>query len=197
MIIDLQKLELNQTPLCELMMQKGSDKAGGWHNYTLVYDALFKSIKNKVNNFFELGIGTINSGASLRAWKEYFSKANIFGGDILDEVLFTDHRIQTFHCDQTNLESIKKLWSKFETTLFDVILDDGLHEYNANIFFFENSIHKVKKGGFYFIEDIKVNDIPIYLQYFENCNSLFQEYQLVDLPNDGNKQDNVLLIIKK
>jgi hypothetical protein len=209
MIIDTQQLSFDKTPLCEIMIHQGSDKGGGWHNYTLVYNELLKSIKNKAKNVFELGLGTTNlnlpsnmgengtSGASLKGWKEYFPKANIFGADIDKYILFEEERIKTFYCDQTNPESISALWLNFDSIEFDFLLEDGLHTYDANICFLENSLHKVRKGGFYVIEDILVTEIRRYLNYLESCKLPFQEYQLIDLDNPGNKQDNVLVIIKK
>jgi hypothetical protein len=209
MIIDIQKLSYEPTPLCEIMLNQGSDKGGGWHNYTLVYNELLKGIKNKAKNVFELGLGTTNlhiesnmglngrSGASIKGWKEYFKKANIYGADIDKDILFEEERIKTFYCDQTKPESISELWSNFENIEFDFLLEDGLHTYDANICFLENSLHKVKKGGFYVIEDVLINEIRRYLNYFENCQLEFEEYQLIDLDNPGNKQDNVLIVIKK
>ena len=46
MIIDMSKLSSELTPLCDIMIAQGSDKGGGWHNYTLVYNELLKGIKN-------------------------------------------------------------------------------------------------------------------------------------------------------
>ena len=47
---------------------------------------------------------------------------------------------------------------------FDIIIDDGLHEFHANKCFFENSIEKLNPGGFYIIEDIgKKYQIPMNL----------------------------------
>lgn len=198
MIIDTSKLSSELTPLCEIMIEHGSDKAGGWHNYTLVYNELLKNIQWSARNVFELGIGTINSGASLRGWKDFFTtKVRIYGADIDQNVLFQENRIKTFKCDQTKPKSIAELWSNFEGIEFDLLIEDGLHKYNANICFLENSLHKVKDGGFYVIEDILVNEITSYLNYFESCKLPFTEYQLIDLSNSGNKQDNVLVIIKK
>ena len=197
MIINATEIDYGTTELCNIMSKHGSDKALGWHNYTLVYHDLFKGIRDKEINFFELGIGTINSGASLRGWKEYFEKANIYGADILHEALFTEHRIQTFQCDQLDSQSIKKLWGNFKKVEFDVILEDGLHTYDANIHFFENSFMKVKKEGYYIIEDVVVSEIHRYETYFENSNIEFDEYQILNLYNEGNKLDNVLIIIKK
>lgn len=197
MIINATEINQDTTKLCELMSKHGSDKSSCVHNYTIVYNELFKNLKNTTRNFFELGIGTINSGASLRAWKDYFEKANIYGADILDEALFTEHRIQTFQCDQLDKKSISKLWDNFKDTEFDVILEDGLHTYEANIHFFENSFFKVKKGGYYIIEDIVEKYTFLYEDYFEKCKNQFEEYQIIKLDNDINPIDNVLLIIKK
>lgn len=197
MIIDVNSIKYNTTDLCQIMAKHGSDKALGWHNYTLVYSMLFDEIRASVTNFFELGIGTINSGASLRGWKDYFKKANIFGADILDEALFTEHRIQTYQCDQLDKKSIEALWSNFKTIEFDVILEDGLHTYEANIHFFENSFHKVKKGGFYIIEDILISALPEYEKYFGQCKINLDKVQILNLYNEGNKFDNALIIIKK
>jgi len=198
MIINQDNLSQELTELCKIMSKHGSDKSCGWHNYTLVYDQLFKDIKSTATHFFEMGIGVINSGASLRGWKEYFDKAHIYGADILYEVLFEEDRIDTFHCDQLSAISVQNMWNYFDKkTKFDVILEDGLHTYEANIHFLKNSIHKVKDGGFYIIEDVLVSELPRYYNYFQNCKLKFTEHQILELYNPGNKMDNVLIIIKK
>ena len=35
------------TALCAFMNKHGSDKGNGWHNYTKVYDFIFKNVKIK------------------------------------------------------------------------------------------------------------------------------------------------------
>jgi hypothetical protein len=76
------------TPLCDIMIKEGSDKAGfvgqGKHNYTPLYHKMFKSFKCESFNLFELGIGTKDlnllsnmgdegvPGASLYGWRNYF-----------------------------------------------------------------------------------------------------------------------------
>jgi hypothetical protein len=127
-------------------------------------------LKDKPVNLFELGLGTNNTsiksnmgangkpGASLRAFADYFTEGNIFGADIDKDILFQTDRIKTFYCDQTNPEVIKEMWSNIPEE-FDIIIDDGLHEAHANITFFENSYHKLKKGGIFIIEDILNFDV--------------------------------------
>ena len=155
------------TPLCEIMGRQGSDKGHGdvgflsIHNYTILYHQLFEDLRDKPIRIFELGLGTQNVnilsamhstyvvGASLRGWAEYFPKAKVYGADIDHEIIFEEPRIMTYFCDQTNPYIIKTLWDHKELEEpFDIIIEDGLHTFDANVCFFENSIHKVKKGGF-------------------------------------------------
>ena len=85
----------------------------------------------------ECGIGTNNPalkssmgvagkpGASLRDCGRIFSITNILGCDIDDDILFSEERINTFHCDQTSPESIKSFLSNAEITgSVDIIIDD-------------------------------------------------------------------------
>ena len=44
---------------------------------------------------------------------------------------------------------------------FDIILEDGLHEFAANVTFFENSIHKLSKYGYFIIEDIANKELHL------------------------------------
>ncbi len=155
-----------QTELCKIMTQCGSDK-GAWHNYTTLYYPLLSGLREKSVRLFELGLGTNNEdvrssmgangvpGASLRGWRQFFPGASIFGADIDRRILFEEERIKTFHCDQTDAESIRALWANPELSAdFDVIIEDGLHTFPANKTFFENSVHKLRPGGFFIIEDL-------------------------------------------
>ena len=93
-------------------------------------------------------------GASLRVWKEYFSNAEIYGADIDKNVLFFENRIKTYHVDQLDEKKIREMWSQINKKEFDLIIDDGLHSYDAAKTLFLNSIDKLKKGGIYIIEDV-------------------------------------------
>lgn len=168
-----EKYATSETLLCALMNSFGSDKAtcGGAGNYTKLYNFLFESEKSNIKNLFEVGLGTYNldvpsnmgpngkPGASLRAWKSYFTNAKIYGADVDGRILFEEERIRTFFVDQNDENSINYLWKNFEGVDFDIIIDDGIHdlawtEESGNIKFFKNSIHKLKKSGFYIIEDV-------------------------------------------
>ena len=84
-------------------------------------------------------------GASLRVWRDYFFNALIYGGDIDKNILFEEDRIKTFYVDQLDVTSIKSMWDNIRVNNFDIIIDDGLHEPDANYIFFINSFNKLKK----------------------------------------------------
>lgn len=174
--------------LSELCEKYGSDKGFvnldidqkpyNWHphTYATYYHSIFNLSRENINNVFECGLGTNNPnlksnmtkngipGASLRVWRDYFFNAKIYGGDIDKEILFEEHRIKTFYVDQLDSNSIKSMWENIEVKEFDIIIDDGLHEPEANYNFFINSFHKLKKNGIFVIEDVP----NIYLTHLQN-----------------------------
>jgi hypothetical protein len=152
--------------LTEIINSYGSDK--NLSGYTPYYIDIFESIRHKKIDLLEIGIGTIiqhapssmantriqnyKPGASLRAWQEYFSNANIYGGDIQLDTQFSENRIKTFLFDST-----KKIECDFtlQDMTFDIIIDDGWHWYEAQLNTFDNLFSRVKSGGYYIIEDIE------------------------------------------
>lgn len=188
------------TELCKIMNSYGSDKGSGWHNYTECYYEIFKDLQNKELNVFELGLGPTNTGASLRGWKKFFSNSKVYGGDIDKDLLFTEDRIETFYCDQTNQESISQMWDNpgLINLMFDIIIEDGLHEFDANLNFFENSIHKLKKGGLFIIEDLNLQSLNKFKLILPKLSSKYYylNFEVVEIPNTQNHYDNNLLIVK-
>ena len=169
----------SNSKLTNLMNLYGSDKGGknNHHNYSDFYSELFFNKRKDIKNFLEIGLGTNNINmpsnmgengvplASLKAWRDFFENANIYGADIDKEILKNDERIKTFYVDQTNPIEIKKMFENIGVKKFDIILEDGLHEYNANICFFENSIDYLSDDGFYIIEDIYFKDKVKFINY--------------------------------
>ena len=98
-------------------------------------------------------------GASLRAWRDYFENAKIYGADIDKEILFRETIIKTFYVDQTDKKSVLQMWKKIDEKNFNLIIDDGLHTFSAAINLFELSINRLKPDGIYIIEDAQKNDL--------------------------------------
>jgi hypothetical protein len=194
--------------LTDLMNTYGSDKGGHNkdHNFSDYYATIFFDKKESVKNILEVGLGTNNINvpsnmglegkplASLRAWRDYFLNANIYGADIDRKILKNEDRIKTYYVDQTNPNSILELFKKIGDINFDIIIDDGLHDYNANICLFENSFKFLEKKGIYIIEDVFFKDKNKFFQYFKNSN---YNFSIVDIFHKKNISNNCLVIIYK
>jgi hypothetical protein len=212
LVADLQLVNVARpTVFCRIMSRHGSDKGAGWHTYTTVYACLLGHRILEPLRIFELGIGTstpgipssmgvhCEPGASLRAWRDLLPHAEIYGADIDRTVLFTENRIQTLYCDQRDAEAIRSLWAQPALrTLFDVIIDDGLHTFEANVSFLTGSLEHVRPGGLYVIEDIRAVDLDHWRVYMRDHQRQYPHHEiaLIQLPNPANKFDNNLLIIR-
>ena len=198
----------SNSELTDLMNLYGSDKGGknNHHNYSEYYSDIFFHKRKSIKNFLEIGLGTNNTNmasnmgvdgtplASLRAWKDYFINANIYGADIDMDILKDEERIKTFFVDQTNPDTIIAMFNKIAVDKFDIILEDGLHEYNANICFFENSIKYLDDDGIYIIEDIYYKDKKKFINYFKK---LKYNFSIVDIFHEENISNNIIVIIRK
>jgi hypothetical protein len=149
----------------------GSDKANT-HNYHFLYGSILKDTAD-VKKVLEIGLGTDNTdvvsnmgsrgkpGASLRAFRDFFPNASIYGADVDKRILFTEERIQTFFVDQTDSETFNQLGKLIPMDL-DLVIDDGLHSPNANLATMIFALDKVKAGGWVVIEDISPDAIPFW-----------------------------------
>jgi hypothetical protein len=150
----------------------GSDKST-YHDYHLLYGSIL-SEPESVTNVFEVGLGSNNRdvvsnmvgrgdqpGASLRAFREFLPRAQIYGADIDRRILFQDERISTFFIDQTDPTSFDVLDAALPGE-FDLIIDDGLHSPNANIATLSFGLGKVKAGGWVVVEDIAPAALPLW-----------------------------------
>ena len=67
-------------------------------------------------------------------------------------------------------EEINKMWKTINKSNFDLIIDDGLHDYDAAKTFFLASFEKLKKGGIFIIEDVSNT-------YFEKLFDSLKQYE--------------------
>jgi hypothetical protein len=137
----------------------------------LLYGALLAS--TDASALLEIGLGTNNvnfvsnmgshgkPGASLRAFRDYLPNAQIYGADVDRDVLFNEERISTFFVDQTDLDSFSALGGVVPAE-FDLIIDDGLHSPNANIATLVFGLGRLKVDGYFLVEDISPDALPIW-----------------------------------
>jgi hypothetical protein len=149
---------------------------------------------------FELGIGNVKPGASLRAWRDYFFNSLIYGADIEEGLLLCENRIETFRCDQNKPEDVSAMWTNPNLLhkSFDLIVDDGEHNFNSNICFMKNSLHKVRHGGYYICEDLNPSTAKMFRDKIHELMSENDDFsfEILDI-NSKNTYDNTILVAKK
>ena len=154
-----------------ILDREGSDKAS-YHNYHKFYGPILRKLVLQ-NGILEIGLGTNNTnvvsnmgsagrpGASLRAWRAYLEKVEIFGADIDQTILFREERIQTFFVDQNDRDSFIALGAKLPPAL-DLIIDDGLHSPHANVETLRFGLARLSVGGWMVVEDIVTDAVPMW-----------------------------------
>ena len=185
------------------------------HNYINNYIILFDSFdKNNIKNILEIGIGFIlndsdnafsikknyRAGNSLRMWNDYFTNANIFGIDIRSELLFSENRIKTFLADQGNENDLQNFIDNINCKL-DIIIDDGSHFEEHQVFSFMFLYRHLNKDGLYIIESIQPQNIDKFINltiFPENFRNIIQENFIIkyfDTRNNG-KNDDFMIIFQ-
>ena len=186
-------LHKKEPTLEELFIKYGTDKTGvePWsHTYDKKYSELFEPLRHQKLRVFEMGVGSITGqfessmvgyanykpGASIRAWKEYFThpETEVYAGDI-DPTICDGKTI--FEIDQTDPEQVRALFDKLGK--FDIIIDDGLHTIEAAKSFFGAAREYLNYGAYHIIEDIE----NFKMDGFETWS---------DVKNCGEVQDNFL-----
>lgn len=138
----------------------GCDK-GRKHGYEECYEQFFEPVKNEKINILEVGIF---KGRSLEVFREYFPNAQIYGIDIFTRVtpneprlvrLFANKNVHWAMCDSTDPKCVSEITKTFGKNIeFDIIIDDGLHEPEANALTLKNLWPLLKSDGIYFVEDV-------------------------------------------
>lgn len=142
----------------------GTDKHGD-HNYAVHYQHHFEPLRGRKLNILEIGIGGYDDpekgGASLRMWKTYFPKSNIFALDIYDKSTHNESRIKTFKGSQVDNLFLKQVVDEIGT--IDLIIDDGSHLNEHVKETFRILFPKLALGGIYVIEDLQTSywDEPV------------------------------------
>jgi tetratricopeptide (TPR) repeat protein len=155
--------------LFDLFTKWGTDK--GVNGYSSLYECLFHHQRLEVRSLLEVGIGTMTPGAhssmanfaqpgyspggSLRAWRDYFPNAFIYGMDIQQDTQFDNEiRIATLLCDSRDADQISQIMRYSPHKSFDIIIDDGSHICCDQLSTLMNLFPRLRAGGTYIIEDL-------------------------------------------
>jgi len=159
------------------------------HSYIAVYDALFEPYKDRARNILEIGI---EYGGSLRLWCSYFSNALITGIDTRDHLLGLDPRIRTFKCDAYTESTVNILSDR----KYDIIIDDGSHTLEDQLFVMKNYIKLLNSPGLLIIEDIQKEEY-IYELMDAVPLSLTQHVEVLDLRSLKGRYDDIFIKLEQ
>lgn len=174
---------------------------GTTHSYLDLYETLLSPIKDTALNVLEIGIGDFEdkNGGSLLLWKNFFTKAKIFGIDILpenrvlDELLHDKSVILYCNSDGYNRDFILKNLNNIK---FDLLLDDGPHTLESQEKFIELYSPLLNENGILIIEDVQdINDL-------ETLKNKTPEYlkkyiKIYDLRENKKRYDDIVFTIDK
>lgn len=140
--------------LRSLALKYGTDKAGH-HEYCEAYEFFLAPWKDKHFSMLEIGVGgeehPDRGGQSLRMWREYFPKAQIFGMDKYDKD-FKVEGVYIFQGDQTDPVILNRRISEMDAAPM-LIIDDASHINPLTLKTFEICYPMLAPGGIYAIED--------------------------------------------
>ena len=127
------------------------------HSYANFYGPILNSKRHTVANVLEIGVWR---GGSLTGWANYFDNANVYGMDTVnmfdinknDGVDMCLPKNAKFICDDAYNPMV--LEKHFSDVKFDVIIDDGPHTKESQLFTLNYFHNKMRKNGVIFIEDV-------------------------------------------
>lgn len=150
--------------LAEIAAARGTDK-WGVHRYAKHYAYHLEYLRHQPFKLLEIGVGgyadPLAGGSSLRAWKDYFTKAQISGLDFFDKKALEEDRIKIYKGSQADPVTIAEIISNNRDG-FDVIIDDGSHQNEHVIATLQMLWQYVKNDGWYIIEDLQTSYWPYF-----------------------------------
>lgn len=181
------------------------------HSYEPVYSEILSQTSEP--RILEIGLGSVNNnsnpflpnryrfagspGGSINAWREAFPNAIIVGADIDEEAVASIEGIGFgFVVDQNRDQSLDKFVQRAkEYGPYNLIVDDGLHEPNANLRTLKHLFPLLANDGSYVIEDVHESLIDFWKVISPTLDA---SLEVRDLRSQRpGCEDNVLIIFSK
>lgn len=175
----------------------GSDKLD-WHAYMPVYEERLEPYRDTAQHVLEVGV---QGGGSIILWQKYFTTAKIVGVELSGSEAMTKKSTQLLDANKSNIhwetdgykpETVEMLRNMYGS--FDIVIDDGPHTTESQIYFASNYSNLVKTGGLLIVEDIAG---------LENAQKIFEalpdymDGEIVNLLHVTNRFDDIMVIAKR
>ena len=131
---------------------RNTDKFRSKHAH--YYEEAFSHLKTEVTSLLEIGI---NRGGSIKAWRDFFVNATIYGIDIRRVPVERCEGEERIFSHQIDIGDINVLTKWAEDKEFDIVIDDGSHYNIHQIIAFEVLWPRINPGGYFVIEDTRVS----------------------------------------
>jgi 23S rRNA U2552 (ribose-2'-O)-methylase RlmE/FtsJ len=147
-----------------------------WDHYFEIYHRHLARFVNSECRVMEIGV---DSGGSLRMWRNYFgAKANIYGVDIEPDCkVYEREGVKIFIGDQADRSFWRKV--KEEVPHLDILIDDGGHSAHQQMVTLEELLPHLSPGGVYICEDVHGRG-NTFLFYIAGLTSQLYETKLID-----------------
>ena len=146
---------LNRLNLNGFNRPGGTDKASD-HSYAELYDIILAPYRERPINLLEIGI---YQGGSLLMWQHYFPDAVVSAIDIDPRGMHPTNterldydRLRLYYGSAYTMQMVEVLMQSDE---YDIIIDDGPHTLQSQVFAARNYRQLLAPGGVLVIEDVQ------------------------------------------
>ena len=166
------------------------------HSYLDLYESLLSGKKDTAKNVLEVGI---NTGGSIKLWRDYFTTATVYGIDISkrDKVIkdiLDDPRVILYN--STNGYDPVFVRDVLGAHKFDFMLDDGPHTLQSMIDFITLYSPLMTEDGILIVEDVQKFE---WIETLRNATpeDLKPYIKVYDLRANKGRYDDIVFTIEK
>jgi len=166
----------------------GNNDKGSIHSYIMIYEKLLSSYRSCASKFLEIGVA---QGYSLRMWNEYFNEQCEVKGIDISKAKLCDNSLDVTLGDSKDAI----LWLDWDN--FDVIIDDGDHNSEAQMQTAEIWLPKITDTGIYIIEDVSYLHTDLLKQLIAKTGKIDWTVDVFDMRELKSRIDNIMVVITK
>jgi hypothetical protein len=190
------------TELCRIMREVGSDAAGPFHNYTKLYSTIFEPVRQAPLRILEVGlapnpdIGDAEPAAAVRGWRRYFPNATVVGADPSETYAVPVEGVSTY-AYTWDLSGIASIFEHEDTREpFDIVIFDVVTNAPNKAAHFEEFVKHVRIGGVIIVEDIFWRDSLFWMDQKQKWDKAYPHFSWrpISIPCRTHRGDNILMI---